>query len=173
MRRPVPQYICHPCGTRFCRNPVNPGATWHLSSCECCFAANVPCAEARDYGGFEQWPLPADIDPVPEPKTLADLVEPVISSFDFERVHKAMKAMGWKWDQIQSSNGSVPSIDQMKASARRLLVDVVSCKQHTIVACGGFCAEKSINNIDPLDDGLILRFILDESEWYFGDFQDE
>lgn len=172
-KRPLPQYICHNCGTRFCKSVVNPGATWHLGACECCLSINVPCAETGDYGGFEEWPLPESIDPVPGPKTLEDLITPVMNGFDFERVHKAMKELHWHWDKGDGLGATVPSIDRMKATARQLLVNVVNSHKHSIVGTGGFWAEKSINYDKPLDGGLILRFILEESEYYFEDFQDE
>lgn len=168
--RPTPQYICHSCGTQFCGKPVNPGATWHLGDCECCLSSNVPCTEARDYGGFKEWPLPEEIDPIPRLKTLEDLIAPTMNGFDFERVHKAMKELDWCWSPSIELSSSVPTVDQMKATAKRLLISVVNSQEYFITGTGGFWAEKSVGNKDPLDDGLILRFILEESEWYFGDF---
>lgn len=169
--RPTPQYVCHECGTQFCRTTPNPGATWHLGACECCLSVNVPCAEARDYGGFKRWPLPEGVDPVPRLKTLDDLIAPVINNFDFERVYKAMKELHWHWAKGDGLGATVPSIDQMKATARQLLVNVVNSHEYSLTGTGGFWAEKSTGNKDPLDNGLILRFVLEESEWYFGDFE--
>jgi hypothetical protein len=132
----------------------------------------VPCTEPRDYGGFKQWPLAEDIDPWPSPKTLDDLIEPVLNHFEFEKVHRAMKVLDWKWIGLGGEDFDVPSIDRMRETARNLLVSVVKSRsQYRIAATGGFYAEK-IEDIDPADNGLILRFVLSESESYFADFHD-
>lgn len=174
MSRPYPAFICHTCGTKFCKLAVNPCATFSLGKCDCCHAEDVPITEPRDYGHFKQWPLPADIDPLPDPKTLDDLIEPVLDHFDFEKVHRSMKLLDWKWVGRSSSESfEVPSIERMRETARNLLVSVVKLNnQYPITGTGGFWAEKSSGNEDPLDDGLLLRFILEQSESYFGDYTD-
>ena len=169
--RLYPAFICHACGTEFCKSAVNPHATFSLGKCDCCHAEDVPITEPRDYGHFKQWPLPADVDPLPDPKTFANLVEPVLKHFDFEKVHRSMKLLDWKWGGRGGLD--VPSIERMKEVSRSLLVEVARTNsQYSIASTGGFWAEKSSNNEDPLDDGLLLRFILEYSESYFGDYTD-
>lgn len=174
MTRPKPRYVCHNCGIAFCERLPGRGATYSLGKCECCGAEDVPCTEPRDYGGFKVWPLPREIDPLPTPEELIDLVEPVLDHFDFAKVRKAMEVLNWQWIGETGGEGmSIPSIDRMKRTARNLLVNTVTNKRYNCSAVGGFLAEKSINNLDRMDDGLILRFILDQSESYFGDYYDE
>jgi hypothetical protein len=85
-----------------------------------------------------------------------------------------MKLLDWKWVGRSSSESfEVPSIERMRETARNLLVSVVKLNnQYPITGTGGFWAEKSSGNEDPLDDGLLLRFILEQSESYFGDYTD-
>lgn len=58
--------------------------------------------------------------------------------YDFERVHKAMEALNWKWS---SSNG-VPSVDELKEHAVNLLIGCFQQseknKEDCIMATGGF-----------------------------------
>jgi hypothetical protein len=171
-KRTKPDWICHSCGTKFCNRPPSPGATYSLGKCQCCGLENVPCTEPRDYGGFEVWPLPREIDPLPIPETLDDLIEPVIDSFDFEKVYEMMKAVNWQWVGTAGETFACPSIDRMKEVSKNLLVSVVKNKRYTSMGTGGFLVEKIINEQDSLDNGLILRFIADSSELYFGDFHE-
>lgn len=171
MARPVPNYVCHDCGTKFCRGIINPGATWHFGDCQCCRISEIPCAEASDYGGFALWPLPKDVDPAPPPETLEDLIETVIKEFDYDKVLKAMVALDWKW--ANPGSYSVPSIERMKHVSRNLLKNVANNAAYDFESTGGFTAEKSIDPGDCLNNGLILRFVIEQSECYFGDYYDE
>jgi hypothetical protein len=144
-----------------------------VGKCECCLKEDLPCTEARDYGNFKVWPLPKDIDPVPQPETLSDLIEPIIKEFDFEKVQRSMKALDWCWYGRNENEGyAVPSIERMRETSRNLLTSVVLSRKYKINGSGGFYAEKINDEKDPLDNGLILRFILEESESYFGDFNE-
>lgn len=171
MVKPYPQYICHDCGIGFCKGPVSRFATFHVSDCQCCGAVQVPCTEPRDYGHLREWPLPRNIDPDPAPLELADLIEPVLESFDFERTHKAMTALRWKWFDGEGAEG-VPTIEQLRQKSRSLLVSVVNSKRYFVTGTGGLWAEKVVDD-DIMNRGLILKFILDQSEHYIGDYHDE
>lgn len=117
------------------------------------------------------WPLAEGVDPLPAPKSFTDLIEPVINDFDFEKVNRCMKLLDWQWAGSNEPLG-VPTIDRMRATARGLLTSVVSSKNSCYSQTGGFCAEKIS---DPVfnDNGLILRFVLETSESYFGDHYDD
>lgn len=62
-QRQYPDWICHDCGTSYCKGTSAHAATYHIDNCQCCGAEGVPCTEPRDYGHFEQWPLPEETDP--------------------------------------------------------------------------------------------------------------
>ena len=66
-----------------------------------------------------------------------EVIDKILDEFDFERVHKAMVALNWEW--YDAENG-VPSIAELRKSARRLLTDCVS-KGYSYLKCGGFLVE--------------------------------
>lgn len=78
--------------------------------------------------------------------------------YDFERVHKAMEALNWKW----SSADGVPSIDELKEQAVDLLI---RCFQHSeknkedwIAATGGFEASSYYKEDGEID--FELKFVI-------------
>ena len=165
--RKYPQYICHSCGTSFCRDKAGSAvATFHLNDCDCCGAVNVPCTEPRDYGGFSQWPLPREIDPNPGPSGFSDLIELNMQKFDFERVHKVMTVTNWQWARGDGPN-SVPTIEQLKATARRLLTSVVAVEIEKDswygMATGGFEVRKWESSDESDEDSLELKFVVEST----------
>jgi hypothetical protein len=52
----------------------------------------------------------------------------IIENFDFETVHDCMKKLEWKWI-FSKSIYSVPSIQELKETATRLLSDVLICSK--------------------------------------------
>lgn len=161
-QRKYPLYICHDCGTKFC-DGIKGEPTYHLGDCDCCGAQQVPCTEPRDYGGFKEWPLPREIDPRAIPESVLDLVEPVIKEFDFKRVRQAMVALDWKWALLDGFH--VPTIENLQQKARYLLEEVAKTRTNIdrTIGTGGLWAQK-------IDDGLVLRFIVEETELYLEDF---
>ena len=164
LQRKYPEYICHDCGTKFCKgfsNIAKRYATFHIGTCQCCGATDVPCTEPRDYGHFEKWPLDSKDDPRPIPQNMLELIPSVLDQFDFEKVHKVMTTLDWKWFNVGGTY-AVPTIAQLKKSAERQLTDVVLTGS---IACGsgGLMAQK-------YDDGLRLIFELASAESYFEDF---
>ena len=86
------------------------------------------------------------------------MVTAVMEDFDFDKVHRVMVSLDWRWT-IENGERTVPSSYRMMKTADRLLRD---CAQHygdkEFYACGtgGFMAS--------LDNGtLALQFILTES----------
>ena len=101
-----------------------------------------------------------------------DLVESILDgimdSFDFERVHKCMELLDWKWCvQINENGGfnmfksNVPSVYELKQTAANLLWYTVNCKED-LVATGGFQVEKDFS--DPDKPWISLKFIVEECE---------
>lgn len=70
----------------------------------------------------------------------------ILENFNFRHCHKAMTALGWEW----AGSDSVPSINEMKAEAERLLLKVTGK-----ISCGGFEAELK-------DEKLSLAFVLED-----------
>lgn len=83
-------------------------------------------------------------------------IEAVMESFDFENVHRAMKAVGWTWYLKD-----VPSLYQIITSAKDKLERVSKEDGERHIESGGFRAGKD-------EDGeLYLEFIM--SGVYSGD----
>ena len=68
-------------------------------------------------------------------------IDYVLDHFDFEKCHKVMELLNWKW----WNTGGVPSIGEMRQFARELVRDAVRgmFEQDTVtkdytVECGGF-----------------------------------
>lgn len=49
-------------------------------------------------------------------------IDRIIANFDFEKVHHYMSLVKWSWCYGEGPDG-VPTIEQLKAQARQLLVD--------------------------------------------------
>jgi len=103
---------------------------------------------------------------------LVTMVDDILNEFDFEKVHDTMVALDWKW---YSTHPSVPSIRDLKDTARHLLISVYNLRkneyQDTLpevpvqVATGGFRAIALSNDSGEVDF-LKLEFVV--SEWEAG-----
>ena len=65
----------------------------------------------------------------------------LLEHFDFEKVHAHMEATNWNW--ATSEGYKIPSIDQIKDQAHRLLINVIWEEEHVAnISTGGFHAYK-------------------------------
>jgi hypothetical protein len=85
-------------------------------------------------------------------------IDNIIENFDFDKVHRVMVFMDWKW--AFSVVVRVPSIDELKDEARRLLGNLVE-NNNRFTECGGLRAEKY-----KKDDYFRLSFCIDSWEEY-------
>ena len=95
-------------------------------------------------------------------------IEDIMENFDFQKVHDVMEQLDWKW--AMSKNG-VPTIDEMKHEAKRLLID--ACVERTCVATGGFRAVYEDDEPGGTDPYIGLEFIVEECEGFVDDDEDE
>ena len=67
-----------------------------------------------------------------------DALDNIMDSFDFDKVHKVMVFLNWKW---ANGNGGleVPEKYELRSEARRLLK--MAIEEKTTVSTGGFIAE--------------------------------
>jgi hypothetical protein len=94
-------------------------------------------------------------------KTREQLISEIVENFDWERTHKAMRLLEWKWASAITEDG-VPTIGNLMVTAIRLLQDAYDGamkEKKTYYACtGGFEA------IAHVEDGefyeLELQFVL-------------
>ena len=89
------------------------------------------------------------------------LIDEIIDSFSFEKVHIAMQALDWKWAD-QTGHLEVPGIKKLKTSARRLLRSACIDGGSHYCASGGLEA-KYWPSVDGEGEGFSLRFILTEA----------
>ena len=76
----------------------------------------------------------------------------IMGGFDFEKVQKTMEFLKWKWGTL--SEAHVPSVNELKEEATRLLDKAYSSKGS--VSTGGFTATWE-------DNEMFLEFTI---EWY-------
>jgi len=81
--------------------------------------------------------------------SLEDQIEEIMKCFDFKEVHRCMTLMNWTW----APDHRVPLIDEMKKTARSLLVHVSTLPKGSMVSTGGFTATM-------MRDFLILQFVV-------------
>lgn len=86
-----------------------------------------------------------------------NIVEQILNGFDFEKAHKAMEALDWKWFHNEDASMSVPTLNQMINHARRLLEKIVTEPDTQCLASGGFWVEKEDANY------ITLQFVIDTS----------
>ena len=95
-------------------------------------------------------------------------IQDIMEDFDFQKVHDVMTYLDWKW--AMSKHG-VPTIDELKNEANRLLID--ACVEKNCVSTGGFRAvyeECSPGDPDPY---IGLEFIVEECEGFVDDDDEE
>lgn len=84
--------------------------------------------------------------------TNEEAIEQIMDYFQFDRVLKAMEALGWVWD---CCNG-IPDMPLVRCTARSLLKEVANLPYGTTVETGGFSATHE----EP--GCFTLRFLIDE-----------
>lgn len=74
-------------------------------------------------------------------------ISQVIADFDFEKVCAHMKETGWRWSSAPQMG--VPTVTNLKDTARYLLTQVVKSKEAKVKwSRGGFIASKSLDKIE-------------------------
>ena len=74
-------------------------------------------------------------------------IEDLLDEFDFNKVHRVMQALNWRWAGIDG----VPEVPDLRRQARDLLRHIAEAKNVRSVSTGGFTAY--------MHDGLLgLRF---------------
>ena len=81
-------------------------------------------------------------------------VDYILDRFDFDRVHRAMVALGWNWHRTEEGMDLVPSKTDLRRSSRDLLCNALSLSSG-YMSSGGFVARRD-------DDGYVtLEFVID------------
>jgi hypothetical protein len=91
------------------------------------------------------------------------LIEECMDWFEFERVHKAMVLLDWKWGM--DDEAAVPDLPEIRKAARKFIraaIEQCTGKKFT-VGSGGFEAT-AYRDPDGVLEGVMLRFVL--ADWY-------
>jgi hypothetical protein len=67
-----------------------------------------------------------------------DALDNIMDSFDFDKVHKVMVFLNWKWANMDGGI-EIPEKYELRSEARRLLK--MAIEEKTTVSTGGFLAE--------------------------------
>jgi hypothetical protein len=105
------------------------------------------------------------VEPVEKAK-----IKDILKNFDFERVHSIMKMLDWKWAMVKHDDG-IPSVDELKAEAKRLLI--AAATEKTQIATGGFRAVYEADGACDDDPYIGLEFIAAECEGFVDDEEDD
>lgn len=82
-------------------------------------------------------------------------IDEILAGFDFQRVHKTMRFLDWRWASV--NHGGTPTLFELKTEAERILTITAQVEEDTwFCQTGGFKATKDGNS-------LTLEFIV--SEW--------
>lgn len=87
-------------------------------------------------------------------------IHQILGSFNFEKVHKVMTALGWHWWDGKGPNG-VPTLEQLQQVASKMLLDIIDKPFGSASELGGFRVSRT--NIEG-DDSIKLMFVLESSE---------
>jgi hypothetical protein len=87
-------------------------------------------------------------------------IDEIMDHFDFDRVHKVMTALDWRW--ITAEHG-VPEKHELRQKARRLLTDAWR-SEYKRVGTGGFYAE--YEHDEDEGEALTLKFELESWSSY-------
>lgn len=85
--------------------------------------------------------------------------EYVLANFDYERVHKVMVLLNWKWASVDGDG--IPTLDQIKEMARRVVYEMLENKSGHLSTCG-FTAE--IRTWDKAHPHIQLLFYVHDTQ---------
>ncbi len=94
-------------------------------------------------------------------------IDDIMDNFDFEKAHKVMTLLDWRWLSSLDDSGKVPEIHELKACARRLLrnsfFDATKAKvKEYAISTGGFYAGYQYYEADKIHN-FELKFVV--AEW--------
>lgn len=99
-------------------------------------------------------------------------IDEVLKEFDFERVHKVMTLLEWKWCVPGRVTTEIPTLEYIKDRAKEILQhaaeEAVSSKDEYYISTGGFRAEAKYYKKDPKyreKSFLWVRLAFEIEEW--------
>jgi len=89
-------------------------------------------------------------------------IQAMMAFFDFNKVHKTMTALDWKWHRVNQSVAAVPTLQEIKTQAQQHLEYAMKHGGH--VDCGGLNA-----TYNKEKEVLSLQFIAVGFDYYLED----
>ena len=96
-------------------------------------------------------------------------IDEVLKEFNYEKVHKTMQVLDWKWYHPGEDGTKVPSIDEIKYRAKTLLQEAaesaVLTKGEYVIGTGGFRAEAKYYPKEGIKKSFLwvrLAFVLED-----------
>lgn len=110
------------------------------------------------------------------------ILDEIFDNFDFEKVKAVMDKLDWKWaflkrldpkdDFKEKTVTAIPTLDEIKETAAKLMWDCANDPKNSVIATGGFRVEKDFN--DPVGPWMRLSFeIADWETWVDEDLKDD
>lgn len=94
-------------------------------------------------------------------KKYAPEIERIMNEYDWDKVHKVMTFLDWKWGSGPGGTLEIPNVDRLKKRAKEMLEDVAGSAGWMSLWCGGFIADKMTE-----DGELALHFSIESGPCY-------
>ncbi len=97
-------------------------------------------------------------------KSKSEMIDDIMDNFDFNKVAKCMRALNWKWHDVDGSM-DVPEEHHIRKSARKLMNTVKDVCHHKtfITGTGGFYVQCWYAPDSRILEAMELSFIV--AEW--------
>jgi hypothetical protein len=92
---------------------------------------------------------------------LDEQIDTIMDEFDFDRVLEIMAACNWGWSTGEGDETEIPSGNEIRKTARRMLKQTVE-EKHSLMSSGGFTVMK-------IRGRLYLFFGVDSTSIEFAD----
>ena len=78
-------------------------------------------------------------------KSYQKIIDKCMEEFEFDKVHEAMVLLDWKWGGFLKPS-DIPTVPEIRDMAEHLLIDCAVDTEWSSLWCGGFVAERNMNN---------------------------
>lgn len=71
-------------------------------------------------------------------------INAILDRFDFEKVHRAMQVLDWRWHTTEQGMNQVPSRVDLRRSAREMLSQLSTMPKTRYMSTGGFVVRREV-----------------------------
>ena len=95
-----------------------------------------------------------------------DVIWDIMNNFDFEKVHRVMTVLDWKWALVDSEHTAVPDIQHLRDTARNMLTECASRARKVSgqfnIGSGGFHAHAEY---EPSNGKVYQKLAFELTNW--------